>query len=177
MEKEKTKQPEKKDTMAKGPMSKGPITEAPEFSSVVLEVDRISRTVKGGRRIRFRTLVILGNKQGRVGMGVAKANEVAVAVAKATTNAKKNMINVPIVKGTIPHEITTKMDRAKIILKPAKEGTSIIAGSAVRTVAELAGIRDLNAKVIGSATKINIAQATLTCFKSLQVRGKEVTND
>lgn len=144
-----------------------------EFSQVVLEVDRISRTVKGGRRIRFRVLVIIGDKNGRVGMGIAKANEVAIAVAKATTDAKKNIISVPIVNGTIPHEITTKLDRAKIILRPAKEGTSIIAGSAVRTVAELAGIRDLNAKVIGSATKINIARATLTCFAYLKIRGKE----
>ncbi len=144
-----------------------------EISTVVLEVDRISRTVKGGRRIRFRTLVIAGDKNGRVGMGVAKANEVAIAVNKATIQAKKNLINIPIVNGTIPHEIAVKMDRAKIILKPAKEGTSIIAGSAVRIVADLAGIRDLNAKVIGSATKINIAQATLTCLSSLKVRGKE----
>ncbi|MDO8513341.1 MAG: 30S ribosomal protein S5 [bacterium] len=143
-----------------------------EYSSVVLQVDRISRTVKGGRRIRFRTLVIIGNKNGRVGMGVAKANEVATAVAKATTDAKKNMVNIALVNGTIPHEITIKMDRAKIIMKPAKEGTSIIAGSAVRTVAELAGIRDLNAKVIGSATKINIARTTLTCLSSLRVREK-----
>lgn len=169
-----TKQTNKKD--APRPQSPRIPQEAPEFSSVVLQVDRISRTVKGGRRIRFRTLVIIGNKEGKVGMGVAKANEVATAVAKATTNARKNLITVPMVKGTIPHEITTKLDRAKIILKPAKEGTSIIAGSAVRTVADLAGIRDLNAKVIGSATKINIAQATLTCFKSLKARGKE-TND
>lgn len=145
----------------------------PEYTSVVLQVDRISRTVKGGRRIRFRTLVIVGNKNGKVGMGVSKANEVATAVAKATTNAKKRMINVPITDGTIPHEITVKLDRAKIILKPAKEGTSIIAGSAVRTVADLAGIRNLNAKVIGSATKINIAQATLTCFSSLKAIDKE----
>ena len=169
---EKPKQPENKDNRPQTNRPRGPIAEPSEFSSVVLQVDRISRTVKGGRRIRFRTLIILGNKNGKVGMGVAKANEVAVAVAKATTNAKKNMITVPIVNGTIPHEITIKMDRAKIIFRPAKEGTSIIAGSAVRTVAELAGIRDLNAKVIGSATKINIAQSTLTCFKSLRVRGK-----
>lgn len=166
---ERTKQAPRKDMMR----SKNQPTEIPEFSSVVLQVDRISRTVKGGRRIRFRTLVIIGNRNGRVGMGVAKANEVATAVAKATTDAKKRMINVPIVNGTIPHEITIKMDRAKIILKPAKEGTSIIAGSAVRTVADLAGIKDLNAKVIGNATKINIAQATLTCFESLKIRGKE----
>jgi small subunit ribosomal protein S5 len=147
----------------------------PEISSVVLEIDRISRTVKGGRRIRFRALVIVGDKNGRVGMGVAKAGEVAIAVNKATVYAKKHMITVPIVNNTIPHEIIAKYGSAHIILKPASEGTSIIAGSAVRTVADLAGIRNLIAKIIGNSTKINIAQATLLAFKNLKVReGKEV---
>lgn len=147
-----------------------------DLDNTVLAIDRVSRTVKGGRRIRFRALVIVGDRNGRVGMGIGKGTEVAIAVNKATTFAKKHLINVPIVNGTISHEITIEHGSTKIFLKPASEGTSIIAGSAVRTIAELAGIRNLVSKVIGSSNKINNSYTTFLAFKSLsqeKQKGKE----
>lgn len=146
--------------------------EPKEYEERVIEVSRISRVVKGGRRIRFRVLVCIGNRNGKVAMGVAKANEVSIAVAKAVTQAKKNMINVPIIDGTIPHEISTKYAGAKIIMKPASEGTSIVAGGSVRIVAEMAGIRDLLAKRMGSANKVNNVRATI---KALSSFSEEIT--
>lgn len=140
--------------------------EPKEYEEKVIEVSRISRVVKGGRRIRFRVLVCIGNRNGKVGMGVAKANEVSIAVAKAVTQAKKNIINVPIIDGTIPHEISTKYAGAKIIMKPASEGTSIVAGGSVRIVAEMAGIRDLLAKRMGSSNKVNNVRATIKALSS-----------
>lgn len=135
--------------------------EPKEFDERVIEIARVSRVVKGGRRIRFRALLVLGDHKGRIGMGVAKANEVAEAVKKATALAKKHMVNIPIINGTIPHEIISKHGGARIMLKPASEGTSIVAGGSVRTVAELAGITDLLAKSLGSSNKINTVTATI----------------
>lgn len=136
-----------------------------EFEERVIEVARVSRVVKGGRRIRFRALVVIGNHKGRIGMGIAKANEVAEAVKKAVAHAKKNIISVPIINGTIPHEIIVKHCGAKVMLKPAAPGTSIVAGGSVRSVAGLAGITDLLAKSLGSSNKTNNISAT---FKALQ---------
>jgi len=140
--------------------------EPKEYDEKVIEIARVSRVVKGGRRIRFRALIVIGNHNGKIGMGVAKANEVAEAVKKATALAKKHIVNVPIINGTIPHEIIMKHCGAKVMLKPAASGTSIVAGGSVRSVAELAGISDLLAKSMGSSNKINNVVATIKALSS-----------
>ena len=144
-----------------------------EYEEHVLQVDRVSRTVRGGKRVRFRALVIIGNKAGKVGIGVGKATEVALAVAKASKIAKKHVIVVPIVNGTIPYPIELSQGAAHIILKPAKSGTSIIAGGTIRVMCNLAGIRNLVAKVLGTANKINNAQTTMLAFEKLAKMQKE----
>ena len=146
--------------------SAGSRREPKEFDERVVEIARVSRVAKGGRRIRFRALVVLGNHKGRVGMGVAKAAEVALAVKKATTKAQKHMIEVPIINGTIPHEVIAKHGGSRIMFKPATSGTSIVAGGSVRVVADVAGITDMLAKSLGSANKINNVTATLKAFSS-----------
>lgn len=135
----------------------------------VISVDRVSRTQAGGRRMRFRALVVVGDRQGNVGLGIGKSNEITGAVAKATYKAKKNMFTVPIVRKTIPHEIVSKFDTAKVLLKPAANGTSIIAGSSVRPILELAGIENVVGKCLTRTTnKLNNAYATLTALQSLK---------
>lgn len=141
--------------------------EEKEFEERVVKVDRVSRTVKGGKRMRFRALVVIGNRKGRVGMGLGKANDVQTAIKKAVTHAKKHLINVPIVNDTIPHDATTKYGSATVFLKPAPAGTSVIAGGPVRAVIELSGIRNILSKIIGSSNKINNVRATLATLASL----------
>jgi small subunit ribosomal protein S5 len=136
-----------------------------EFDRSVLQVDRVSRTVAGGKRIRFRALVIVGNRNGKVGMGIGKAAEVVDAVAKATKFAQKNLIDVAIKNETILHKIDLKKGSAHIILKPARQGTSIVAGGTIRTIAELAGIKNIVAKILGTANKINNAKTTIEALK------------
>ena len=140
------------------------------FEEKVIEVSRVSRTVKGGRRIRFRALVVVGDRKGRVGMGLGKSNEVSGAVQKASSRARKSLINVPIIEGTIPHEILGHHGAAKVLLKPASSGTSIVAGGSVRVVADLAGVSDLLAKSLGSRSKINNVAATINAFSSFSER-------
>ncbi len=143
--------------------------EAVPFEERVIEVGRVSRTQKGGRRIRFRALVVVGDKQGNVGMGIGKANEITAAVAKASYQAKKNIVTVPIVRKSIPHEIQGKFDSAIVMLKPASIGTSIIAGSSVRPILELAGVENVVAKCLTRTTnKLNNAYATLQALRSLR---------
>jgi len=144
--------------------------EPKEFDERVIEVTRVSRVVKGGRRIRFRALVVIGDHKGRVAMGLAKASEVTEAVRKAVNQAKKHLIEVPVINGTIPHEISVKYGSARIMLKPATSGTTIVAGGSVRVVAELAGITDLLSKIMGSSNKINNVAATLRAFSSFNPR-------
>jgi len=144
-----------------------------EYEEHVLQVDRVARTVKGGRRVRFRALVIIGNKAGKVGIGIGKASEVAIAVAKASKIAKKHVIVVPIVNDTIPFPIELSQGAAHILLKPAKAGTSIIAGGTIRVMCNLAGIKNLVAKVLGTANKINNAQTTMLAFEKLAKMQKE----
>ncbi len=144
-------------------------TEPNQMEERIIQVDRVSRTQKGGRRIRFRALVIVGDKQGNVGMGIGKANEITSAVAKATYRAKKSTITVPIVRQTIPHEIRAKFDTATILLKPAGIGTSIIAGSSVRPILELAGVQNVVAKCLTRTTnKVNNAYATMEALRLLK---------
>lgn len=135
----------------------------------VISVDRVSRTQKGGRRMRFRAMVVVGDRRGNVGLGIGKSNEITGAVAKATAKAKKNMFTVPIVRHTIPHEIVSKSDRAIVLLKPASVGKSIIAGSSMRPILELAGVENVVGKCLTRTTnKLNNAYATITALKSLK---------
>lgn len=144
--------------------------ERPEFDEVVVEVNRVTRVVKGGRRLRFRALVVVGDKKGRVGAGIAKGQEVQTAVQKATLAAKKNLIKVPVTDtGSIPHEVSFRFGASHVLLKPAAAGTSVIAGGAVRAVVTLAGIENILSKSIGSSNKMNVVQATLNALKSFKV--------
>lgn len=138
-----------------------------EFDDEVIEVARIARTVKGGRRIRFRAAVVLGDRRGRVGIGVDKANEVMIAVNKAKAKARRSLSTIPIIDETIPFAIDYKYRGAKIRLMPASEGTGVIAGGAVRSVIELAGIKNLLSKIMGSKSKINNIKATYFALKKL----------
>jgi len=140
--------------------------EAPEFEERVIEVRRVARTVKGGRRIRFRALVVIGNRKGKIGMGLGKSNDVSEAVKKAVTQAKRNLVVVPIINGTIPYEVISKHGSAVVMLKPAASGTSIVAGGSVRAVADLAGITDLLSKMLGSASKVNNVVATIKALST-----------
>ncbi len=143
--------------------------EPKEFEEKVVKIGRITKVVKGGRRMRFNALVVVGNKKGQVGFGTGKAKEVPEAIKKAIQDAKKNLIKVPIVDGrTIPHEIIGKHGAGKVFLKPAGKGTGIIAGGPVRDVLELAGIHDILSKSQGSNTPINIVRATVNGLESLR---------
>jgi small subunit ribosomal protein S5 len=164
-----TKADTKKTTKPETELVKGELVEKNPFEEKVLSVDRISRTVAGGRRIRFRALVVVGDRNGRVGVGIAKSNEVASAAAKASKKAKKNLITVPIINETIPHAIDYHYGSAHIILKPAPAGTSVIAGGPVRAVVELAGIRNITSKIVGATSnKLNNVMATLEALKHLR---------
>lgn len=151
------------------------------FDSKLLEVRRVSKTVKGGRTISFSAVVVVGDKKGKVGMGVGKAKEVPMAVEKATKSAKKNLVNAPIVNGTVPYETVGKFSKSQVIIIPAKTGSGIIAGGAARPVFELAGYKDITSKIHGSTTKINVIRATLKALKDMRsaeqiamLRGKNV---
>ncbi len=142
--------------------------EKPEFEERVVSVDRVSYTVAGGRRLRFRALVVVGNRQGKVGMGVSKAGEVATAIQKAVAAAKKRLITVAITNETIPHGIQVSYGGATVLLKPAPAGTSVIAGGSVRAVIELAGIKNIRSKALGSNNKINNVAATLEALRRVR---------
>jgi len=144
--------------------------EKKEFIEKVIQIDRVSRTVKGGRRIRFRALVVIGNMKGKVGVGTGKAQEVITAINKAISTAKKNIIDVPIVNETIPHEARIKEGSAIVFLKPASKGTSIIAGGSVRAVLELAGIKNVIGKILGSSSKMNNVKATYLALKNFMTK-------
>ncbi len=132
------------------------------YEEKVIEISRVSRTVKGGKRISFRALVIVGNRAGKVGVGIGKAKEVALAIKKAVSFAKKNFQEIRIDEnGSIGHEVLSHFGPAKVLLRRAPEGTSIIAGGVVRTVCELSGVKNLVAKSFGSNNKINTAKATI----------------
>lgn len=144
------------------------VPEAPEFEERVIEINRVARTVKGGRRIRFRAVVVIGNHQGSVGIGVAKAAEVQTAVKKAFTQAKRSLFTIPLHSGTIPHPTSGFFSGVTVILKPAREGTSVIAGGPVRAIAEVAGIKNIITKSMGSSNKLNTIRATQQAFLSFR---------
>jgi len=139
-----------------------------ELEERVIAVDRVARVVAGGRRIKFRALVVVGDHQGKVGAALGKGQDVAMAVAQARALAAKRLISVPIVNDTIPHSLTIKYGGVKLILKPARPGTSIIAGGPVRTVVELAGIKNIVCKSFGSTNKNNMVKATLLALQKLK---------
>lgn len=138
-----------------------------EFIETVIEVDRVARTVKGGRRIRFRALVVVGDGKGKVGIGIGKAGDVSAAISKATNYAKRRFKTIQIVNDTIPYETTTRFGSTIVYLKPAPKGTSVIAGSTVRAIVEAAGIKNIVAKSLGSANKMNNAKAVMKALLSL----------
>ncbi len=142
--------------------------EAKEFEEAILQIDRVTRVVKGGRRLRFRLTVVIGDKKGRVGFGIGKSSEVMTAIQKAVSRAKQNLITVPIINGTIPHEANESFKASRVLLFPAPEGKGVIAGGAVRKILELAGVKDVLSKSHGSRNKLNIACATFNALRGLE---------
>lgn len=139
-----------------------------EFDEQVVDLRRVARVMAGGKRFRFRATLIIGDRKGRVGVGMGKGADVAQSVGKAKNDAKKNLINVRLEHGTIPHEVSAKFSAAHVVLKPAKEGNGLVAGGAVRAVLGLAGVRDITAKVLGrTPNKVTNALATIEALKGL----------
>ena len=139
-----------------------------DFQDRVVEIRRVAKVVKGGRRFNFSALVVVGDSKGRVGVGLGKANTVPAAIGKGQDRAKANMFTVPMRNTTIPHEVLGKFESSSVMLKPASEGTGVIAGGAVRAVMELAGVRDVLTKALGSTTAVNLVQATVDGLKQLR---------
>lgn len=153
------------------------------FEEEVVAINRVTKVVKGGRRFRFAALVVVGNKQGRVGFGTGKASEVPEAIKKAVENAKRSLIDVPLKDSTIPHEVLGVFGGGRIVMRPASPGTGIIAGGAARVIFDLAGIHDVLSKSLGSKTAINVVRATFQGLESLRtpesvakLRGVSVEN-
>ena len=140
----------------------------------LLFINRVSKVVKGGKRLSFSALVVTGDGNGHVGIGVGKAKEVPAAISKAGATAKKNLIKVPLAGVTIPHEIAVKFGATRILLKPAAPGTGIIAGSSARAVLEAAGIKDILSKSLGSSNRINMAKAAMLALSQLKDRQQEL---
>ncbi len=157
----------------KPPISKIDPTEL-ALNDKLVYINRVTKVVKGGKRLSFSALVVTGDGNGHVGMGVGKANSVPEAINKGGATAKKNLIKVPLPRATIPHEITVRFGAAKVLLKPAAPGTGIIAGGSIRAVVEAAGIKDILTKSLGSANKINTAKATMLALSRLKEPKEEI---
>lgn len=153
----------------------GGAQEEKQFDERVVHIDRVARVVKGGRRFRFRALVVVGDHKGKVGIGIAKGADVTSAVTKAVEVAKKHFVSIHIINGTVPHESEVKVGGARILIKPAALGTGLIAGGVVRTVLEVTGISNALSKSLGSSNKINTAYATLAALEAIEHPDKWLT--
>jgi small subunit ribosomal protein S5 len=171
-----------RDARGPRPRERGQRDGGSDLQDRVVEIRRVAKVVKGGRRFNFSALVVVGDGNGRVGVGLGKANTVPAAISKGQDRAKANMFEVPMRNTTIPHEVLGKFESSSVMLKPASEGTGVIAGGAVRAVMELAGVRDVLTKALGSTTAVNLVQATVDGLKQLrtkadieQTRGVKIT--
>lgn len=143
----------------------------PEYDPRVLDLARVTKVTGGGKTMRFRAVVAVGNKKGRVGLGVAKGKDVQQAIEKATRSANRHILNIPVVENTIPHETWAKFGPAKVLLKPQGRGLGLVAGGVVRTICSLGGIKDVSSKLLSrSRNKLNIARATIEALKKLKVK-------
>ncbi len=149
---------------------RAPRKEVSEFDKSVVQVRRVQKVVKGGRILRFSALVVVGDRKGRVGIGLGKSREVSSAIEKATIVAKKNLVNIPIIDGTIPHDTIGKFSATSILMLPAPEGTGVIAGGSARAVIELAGIKNIVTKRHGSSNRMNCVKATMNGLLSLKTK-------
>lgn len=144
-----------------------------EFQTKLLDLTRVTRVTGGGKRMKFRAVIVAGDKKGKVGIGVDKGKDVSQAVEKATRIAKNNLVSVVIVEGTIPHEVEAKFGPARVLLKPQKKGRGLVAGGAVRTICDLAGIKNISSKILSSSkNKLNNARATMEALRKLKSTGK-----
>ena len=143
--------------------------EKKEFEEEILQIDRVTKVVKGGKILKFRVVMVIGDKKGRVGIGVGKAREIPAAIAKGIADAKRNIVHVPLKNNTISTRITSKFDAAYVFLAPAVPGTGIVAGRVIRAIADKAGIQDLLSKSLGTSNPLNIARATIKAFRDIDV--------
>ena len=142
-----------------------------EFETKLLDLARVTRVTGGGKRLRFRAVVVAGDKKSKIGIGIDKGRDVSQAIEKATSRAKKNLLNVVIVNGTIPHQVEAKFGPARILLKPQRRGRGLVAGGAVRAICDLAGIKNVSSKILsGSKNKLNNARATMEALRKLKAR-------
>ncbi len=147
---------------------RGRVEEHKEFEEGVLQIDRVKKVVKGGKILKFRVTMVIGDKKGRVGIGIGKAREIPSAIKKGIADAKRNLVTVPIKNNTIPMRITSKSGAGYVFLAPAVKGTGIVAGRVVKAIAEKAGIEDLLSKTLGTANPLNVANAMLVAFRDME---------
>ncbi len=153
--------------------------EKDEFEQKIIDLARVTRVMAGGKRLRFRACMVIGDRKGRVGVGLAKGSDVSIAIGKAIAKAKKNIVNVPIIDGTIPHRVEIKNKASRLLIKPAKKGSGLKAGGVLRIILELVGIKDVVAKIIGTNNKVNNAKTAikvLTSFKAEAIKDAKEFN-
>jgi len=147
--------------------------EQDEFEQKIVDLARVTRVMAGGKRMRFRACMVIGDKKGRIGLGLAKGSDVAIAIGKSIAKAKKNIVNVPIIDGTIPHEIEIKNKASRLLIKPGRKGSGLKAGGVLRIVLELAGVKDVVAKIMGTNNKVNNAKTALLALSSFKAEAVE----